>query len=160
MEYFCTLFDHRYLFRGLALYESLERTMKTGFHLYILCMDKLCYQELNRISLKYVTLIAVHEIETEQLLLAKGNRTEEEYCWTCTPAIIKYILETYLVKRCTYLDADIYFFDSPKALFTEMDEQDVLIIEHRYTEELKSLQEGNGIYNVQFMPFCNTGGGY
>jgi hypothetical protein len=81
-----------------------------------------------------------------------------EYCWTCTPSIIKYCLKTYNLPSCTYLDADLYFFSNPAVLMEEMGDKSVLITEHRYTPEYDQ-SATSGIYCVQFMTFKNDDSG-
>jgi hypothetical protein len=53
------------------------------------------------------------------------------------------------------LDADLYFFSDPSVLIDEMEDNSVLITEHRYTPKY-DLSLESGIYCVQFMTFKNT----
>lgn len=150
---FCTLFDSNYLSRGLALYRSLERVCD-NFHLYIFAFDEKCAAVLNRLSLRHATVISLHEFEDQALLSVKPTRSRAEYCWTSTSSTILYVLEHYRVDMCTYLDADMLFFDSPKALFEEMGSASVLITEHRYSPQYNK-EAKTGKYCVQFVSFKN-----
>lgn len=152
---FCTLFDSTYLSRALALINTLEKN-KVDYHLYILAFDDLVFEIFNRVIKHNCTLISLKEFEDIFLLEVKKNRTRGEYCWTCTPSIIKYCIEKYNLDSCTYLDADLFFFNSPKFLIDEIPEnKSVLITEHRYTPKYD--QSGtSGKYCVQFMTFKNT----
>jgi hypothetical protein len=150
---FCTLFNSSYLTRGLAMYESL--LLNSGnFHLYIFAFDNESYDILKRLNLEHATIISLLDFEDEELLEVKKSRSPVEYCWTCTPSIIKYSIKTYNLDMCTYLDADIYFFENPDILITEMYDASVLITKHRYTDEYEQIEK-SGIYCVQFMPFRN-----
>jgi hypothetical protein len=150
---YCTLFDSNYLTRGLAMYESLKQ-YSDDFHLYMFAFDDRSYQLLNKMKLPSVTVVSLQEFEDDELLEIKKNRTAGEYCWTCTPSIIKYSIEQYSLSHCTYLDADLYFFSSPSVLIEEMGDKSVSIIEHRYTPIYdQTLQSGK--YCVQFMTFKN-----
>ncbi len=157
MHNYCTLFDSNYLTRGIAMYESLK-SKTDNFHLYILAFDDKSFKLLSDMSLEFVSVISLKEFEDEKLLNVKQDRSIAEYCWTCTPSIIKYCLDTYGLSACTYLDADIYFFNDPNVLIEEMKDASVLITEHRYTQEYdQSLT--SGIYCVQFMTFKNDAHG-
>jgi hypothetical protein len=153
MYNYCTLFDSNYLTRGLAMYESLKKH-SDNFHLYIFAFNDLSYDLLKKLNLKFVTVISLKEFEDEELLRIKATRSTGEYCWTCTPSIIKYAIETYDLDNCTYLDADLYFYSNPCVLIQEMGDSSVLITEHRYTPEYDQSQT-SGIYCVQFMTFKN-----
>ena len=153
MYNYCTLFDSNYLTRGLAMYQSLKRH-SANFHLYIFAFDSRSYKLLKKLNLLSVTIISLHEFEDKELLEAKKDRTQEEYCWTCTPSIIKYCIKNFNLSSCTYLDADIYFFSNPDVLIKEMGSKSILITEHRYAPMYKS-RLINGIYNVQFLTFKN-----
>lgn len=148
---FCTLFDSNYLTRGLAMYESLKRHC-ADFHLYIFAFDDKALDVLRELRLEKVTIISLSEFEDEKLLEIKQDRSKGEYCWTCTPSVILYVLKNYPVDNCTYLDADIYFFANPKILIDEMGEKSVLITDHHYSKEYDQ-SKISGKYCVQFVTF-------
>lgn len=154
MFYFCTLFDSFYLSRGLVMYESLKQHTN-NFHLYIFAFDDLAYEILISLNLENVTIISLSEFENQKLLNIKNTRTKAEYCWTCTPSIIDYVIETYNVPSCTYLDADLFLYQSPAVLLEEMNKQKtVLITEHRFSKVAKiHEQERAGRFCVQFITF-------
>lgn len=148
---FCTLFDSRYLSRGLALYESLERHCKS-FALYIVAFDEIAYSILASLRLSHARIISLQEFEDEELLRVKPTRTRAEYCWTSTSSAILYILERYQPDHCTYVDADLYFYDDPKVLIDELGNDSILITEHRYTP-IYDKSKISGKYCVQFITF-------
>lgn len=157
MYNYCTLFDSNYLTRGLAMYESLKKN-SGDFHLYIFAFDERSCDLLKRLELDHVTVVSLLEFEDETLLKIKRERTAGEYCWTCTPSVIKYAIEKHSLGNCTYLDADLYFFSDPAVLIDEMKEKSVLITEHRYTA-VYDQAETSGKYCVQFMTFKNDSNG-
>ncbi|MBN2144903.1 MAG: glycosyl transferase [Candidatus Aureabacteria bacterium] len=150
---YCTLFDSRYLTRGLALYESLKEYSR-DFHLYIFPFNKACLDILHELHLQNVTLIPLSDFETEELLSVKPKRSLAEYCWTCTPHVIHYVLKKFNVLSCTYLDADLFFYNDPAILNEEMKTASILITEHRYTKEYDQA-DTSGKYCVQYITFKN-----
>jgi hypothetical protein len=131
------------------------------FHLWILCMDELVEQQLRQLALPHVSLIPLQEVETDALLGVKNGRTRGEYCWTLTPFTPQFVFDRdQAVKRVTYLDADLFFFDSPNILLKELEEsgKDVLITEHAYAPEYDQTVT-SGRFCVQFMTFRRTVGG-
>lgn len=158
--HFCTLFDSFYLSRGLALYNSLK-VQKINFKLYVLAFDKLTFEILKDLKLENLIVIPLEELETQEVLKVKKARTRGEYCWTFTPRIINYIMKNYEVDMCTYLDADIYFFDTPQILIDEIvksKDRDVLITSHNYHKEYDQ-KHISGEYCVQFVTFKNNENG-
>jgi hypothetical protein len=151
---FCTLFDSNYLSRGLALYHSL-RKISDEFHLYVFAFDEKCYNYLLQAGLSNLTVISLREFEDKALLEIKPDRSPAEYCWTCTPCVILYCLEKYNLSSCTYIDADMIFYQDPKILVDEMGDKDIMITEHRYTKDY-DVSDTHGIYCVQFMCVKNT----
>src|SRR5262249_12108200 len=132
MYYFCTYFDQHYLTRGLALYDSLRRHCPP-FRLWVLCMDHMTYEVLQRLQLPGLNPIALQELERddEALRTAKQNRSKIEYYFTCTPSLPLFVLKNWSdVDVITYLDADLSFFASPKPLFDEMGARSIAIIRH------------------------------
>ena len=154
---YCTLFDSNYLARAVTMYHSLVKHHPNA-HLYIFAFDERTYKTLKLLSLQKATIISLEEFENEELLAVKQTRSHGEYCWTCTPSIIKYALTNFKLSHCTFLDADLYFFSSPAFLVEEMKDKNVSIIEHRYTPKYDQ-SELSGKYCVQFMTFKNNKGG-
>lgn len=151
-RYFCTLFDRNYLYKGLALYNSLVEHCQ-DFILYILCMDTFTYEVLKKLDLTDCILIKLDDFEDDELKRIKPTRSVAEYCWTCTPSLPLYILKhNPEIDLISYIDADILFFSDPSPIFDEFGSNSIMIIEHRFPDHLKYL-EVNGIYNVQMMTF-------
>lgn len=154
----CTLFDSNYLDRGIVLYKSLEKSAK-NFHLYVFCFDDKAYDILKKMQLRYATIIPEQAIMTEELQKIKSVRKRAEYCWTCTPIIVQYVLENYAVKDCTYIDADMFFYSDPQVLLDELyaANASVGIIEHRFPNNLarKKRERFYGKYCVEFNTFSN-----
>lgn len=158
MHAFCTLFDSNYLDKGIALYRSLSRVTKE-FTLYILPMDDLCKDILNQMSLQNVVVIPQDQFEDDELKTIRAERSRAEYCWTCTASLIDYILDNYHPEYCTYLDSDLYFFQSPKILLDELYQSNcsVQIVEHRFGKGARAARKEaqSGKYCVQFNTFKN-----
>jgi hypothetical protein len=154
MVNFCTLFNVNYLAKGLALYNSLLKNCPQ-FHLYIVVFDDVTYQVLSQQRLAHATIITLNNFENDELLAVKASRTMAEYCWTCTPFTVKYCIEKFGLDHCTYIDADIYFYDDPTPLITCMDDNSVLITPHNYYHRYDQ-SAISGIYCVQFTTFKNT----
>ena len=85
---FCTLFDSGYLFKALALYDSLEHHCES-FHLTALCFDEEAERILGLLSLPHLSVLPLAELERADpaLLAAKADRNRFEYCCTATPAL-------------------------------------------------------------------------
>ena len=151
----CTLFNYFYLDKALVLYDSLTEVSE-NFKLYILCMDDRCYSVLSDLKYPQIIPIRLSDFEDDQMLVAKGNRSFGEYCWTCSSALICYVLDKYKEHICTYIDADMYFYNDPELLIDEMRMagKNVLITPHRFTPDKEKLLV-NGEFCVEFNTFVN-----
>ena len=146
-RYYCTLFDRNYLFKGLALYRSLE-AVSVDFTLHVLCMDDITYDLLRQLNLPRARLIRRKDFEDPELLRVKPTRTVAEYCWTCTPSLPLYVLKnSQEIDLVTYLDADLFFFSSPEPIYKELGDKSILIVEHRLAPPFAA-HSVNGKYNV------------
>jgi hypothetical protein len=150
---FCTLFDSNYFSRGIVLYNSLRET-GVNFHLYIFAFDDNVYEKLIKRNLEKATIISLNDFETKELLEKKEKRTKAEYCWTCTPSTIYYCLMHFNLENCTYVDADMYFFNNPEVLFKEIGQYSVAITDHNYFKKYDQ-SKTSGKYCVQFIYFKN-----
>lgn len=155
----CTLYNSLYLDKGLVLYDSLCECAK-DFKLYVLCMDDKCYEVLTDLKQEHHIPIRLSDFEEgdEALLTAKANRPMGEYCWTCSSSFIRFVLTHYNEDSCTYIDADMYFYNDPQVLIDEMIEarKSVMVVPHRFPEKKKELAQQVGTYCVEFNTFLNT----
>ena len=158
----CTLYNSLYLDKGLVLYDSLCECAK-DFKLYVLCMDDKCYEVLTDLHQDNHIPIRLTDFEKgdNKLLEAKSNRSFGEYCWTCTSSLIKYIFNEFEHEICTYIDADMYFYQDPQILVDEMlaTGKSVMMVPHRFTERNRHLAEIVGTYCVEFNTFKNDNAG-
>jgi hypothetical protein len=106
-------------------------------------------------KLPQATIIPLHQLEDAELLAVKQSRTKVEYCWTAASSTILYVLEKYGVDKCTYLDADLFFYKSPSILLEEIGDRSILMTEHRYSAPYAHLAKRSGIYCIQFITFKN-----
>ena len=128
------------------------------YHLHIFAFDDECHRVLVSMALPNTTVVSLGEFEDERLLAVKATRSRVEYCWTCTPSTILYVMERTGASRCTYIDADTYFFANPSMLLEELGGEPILITEHRYSPQ-HDRSATSGVYNVQFVTFSNTDDG-
>lgn len=149
---FCTLFDSGYLFKGLAMLNSLAKHCPNA-HVFVLCMDTKTQGILTKFNLGFITCIPLSAIEDEALLEAKKDRGVGEYCWTLSPCLPWHVLEQYPeIGFITYLDSDLLFYSSVDPLFEEIGDNSIAIIEHRFSAWLKD-REVNGRFCVEWVSF-------
>ncbi len=156
MEHFCTYFDSRFLPRAMALYHSLQRHAKP-MTLHALCLDDAAYDTIAGFNDPNLRALSLEQLEQAypKLRDAKRGRSLVEYYFTCTPALPLYVLDHVdHVNRISYVDADLYFFDSPAAIFDAMGDGSTLIIAHRYPPHLWHLEQF-GRFNVGLVSFRN-----
>jgi hypothetical protein len=149
VRHFCTYGDENYLPQIFSMLDSLRRH-STPFHLQILCLTWEALRCAQSLKGDDFSLVSLKEIENSdpELRSTKENRSRIEYYFTCTPCWIRYALKreqgTDLI---TYLDADLYFYNSPEPIFTRMKGYSVGITPHRFPKRLTYL-EVNGKFNV------------
>jgi len=154
MYHFCTYFDKNYLSRGVTLYRSLTACCEVPFRFYVLCLDQDTFDILGSLGDESIIPVRLEEVELwdEELLVAKQNRSLIEYYFTLSPVFPLYVLKHFDVDIVTYLDADLMFFSSPKAIYKELGEGSVFITKHGFSDKLK-YHEKYGIFNVQCQSF-------
>jgi hypothetical protein len=155
-QVYCTYFDHNYLSRGLALYHSLQRHAP-GSRLWVLCLSEECYQTLVALSLPDLLAVPLADFEAAdpEVAATRSNRSTLEYFFTCSPAWMLFVLgREASADWVTYLDGDLFFFESPAVIYDELGDAAVAIIPHRYTAKLAKLRKF-GIYNVGWVGVRN-----
>ena len=123
-------------------------------------MDDKCYEVLTDLHQEHHIPVKLSDFEAgdDALLEAKSNRPMGEYCWTCSSSFIRYILRHYGEDSCTYIDADMFFYNDPQLLVDEMLSagKSVMVVPHRFPEGKKDLAKTVGEYCVEFNTFLNT----
>ena len=162
MNYYCTYLDSNYLAKGIVAINSLIRNTNKYVKIYVICMDELTRFILKQTYKNNITLIPIHEIESDNLKFctSKHNRSLVEYYWTSTPVIINYLLKK-LPKNTNiiYFDADLYFMNDLDVLYRELGHHDVLIHRHNFSKEFKIYEKDSGIFNVGLIIIKNTSNG-
>ena len=151
-EHYVTLFDGAFLPQGLCLYYSLVQH-GGDFQLWVLAIDQASLTALEELHLPRLRPLNLSHLETPELLAVKPDRTRAEYCWTLTPFTFRFVWELDpSVRRVTYLDADLFFFKSPRPIFEDFEASGkaVLITDHNYAPEYDQAATC-GQYCVQFL---------
>lgn len=139
MRYFCTIFDSQNLASGVALYQSMQ-THLADFELIVLCMDERTQSALRARALPQVRLVQLETlIENSRSLARAGtDRTAHEFKLTCKPWLMQHLLATLPANELlTYVDADVFFFGSPQAIFDQISEASVAITPFHFPTRLK-----------------------
>jgi hypothetical protein len=154
-----TLFYANYLTRAIALYRSLERHCGGEFELVMLCMDAAALRICQQLDLPRARLVSVQQLERRDAELAavKPLRTIAEYCFTCAPPLLIYLLDQVAPgETVVYLDADLMFFADPQAIFEEWGDNDIAIHEHRLPPGKRDAAELYGVFNVGWVGIRNS----
>ena len=101
-------------------------------------------------------LITPAELEAAEPALPalKRERSTMEYYFTCTPLVIRYVMNQQRGdSTVVYLDADLYYFDEPRLAIEAMGSDSVGIIPHRYPSALERRLQKYGTYNAGWVAF-------
>lgn len=160
--FFCTLFDGNFIDRALILYYSLYRVM-SDFKLFMFTLDDTAFDILSDMHLDNAVIVKETDFLDDELKTVKKTRSRTEYCWTCTPSVIRYAINNFQLQYCIYIDADMKFYASPEMLLKEIieSEGDVCIVGHRFADNFmkKTKEKQHGKYCVEFNLFFNNENG-
>lgn len=151
----CTLFDKKYLAKGLALIRSLQ-CHHAHFELTVLALDDMTAEWVRQLKDPRVKILPLTTLEDSDLLQVKLTRTLTEYYWTLTPFLIEYILRMHQPPNLAYIDADCYLYAPLDPLYQEVAKHTLGIIPHRFSQPLVWRATHNGTYNVSWVYFLNN----
>ena len=157
-EHFVTCFDSNYLPQGIVLYNSLQK-YSIGSILWVICVDNKAKEILEKYNFEKMRILFLKDLENEELLSVKPNRTSGEYIWTLSPFLPEWIFkQDNNIERVTYLDADMFFMNDPSPIFQEFDNsaKQVLITEHGYDKEY-DISNLSGRFCVQLIIYKKIG---
>jgi len=158
-DIFCTYFDHNYLERALLMIESLRR-FDEKIPVHVLALSDLCASILQELALPNVEVIPLTDIEAAypELASVKSQRKLIEYYFTLSPMLPHYLFARTDADRITYIDADIYFFSSPRPVLDSLGEASVAITPHRFSNNYQG-HIVYGRFNVAWVTYrrCREG---
>lgn len=128
---FCTVVSKYRLHQCIAMYNSLRDRMAEAY-LAVLAVDRESREVLDGLKLPGMLVMSDEELENDELKELKEKRSSSEYCWTLKPVLLLDLYERFRdFKIFVYIDADIYFFDTPMKLFRRKDKWSVLLTTHK-----------------------------
>jgi hypothetical protein len=151
----CTLFDHRYLARGLCMIESARRH-GGNYDIWVLCLTEECERALHHLALQGVKMLTLADLERHipALLGARANRSLVEYYFTCMAALHRFLFDTIPDLLGTmYIDADMQFFADPGLVFDAIGAAPAAVIPHNFPPALREKAEPYGLYNAGWSAF-------
>lgn len=149
--YFSTVVSVKYVYKMAAMYKTLEHHC-SNFGLFILCTDGATYEILSRLSFKNAIFIKLDDVEDDEILKAKSNRSVLEYAWTLKSVMLHYIMHHFPdAEYYAHIDADICFFSDPNAIFLEAPAASLFITDHHNSERFQHYYALSGRYNTGFV---------
>lgn len=152
---YCTLFDSRYVVRGLAMLASLEPYREPDDEVFVLAMDSQAKRIIERESRGRWQLLVVGDMKDQELAAVAERRPYREFCWTCTPALAAWLVRNSAEGEIVvYLDADLWFFRDPRILLRELeDDGTILVHEHRFSSDRAAWDTPLYRFNVGFLAY-------
>ncbi len=157
---FCTYFDLNYLPYAKLLNKSLLE-QKMDFTLFIVCMDYEVFNYLKKDPFLNSVVYSHEEllIFRPELKQINKKRTKSEYFFTCSAQVCDFIFEQNpTIELLNYIDADLYFFNPLKALFDELGDASIGVVEHKFHWTNRSKNK-YGRFNVGWISFRNDDNG-
>jgi hypothetical protein len=152
-DIYCTYFDHNYLSRATLAIESLRR-FEAKTPIYVLALSELCEAIMRDMALPHVKIIPLTVLEEAypELASIKPTRTLIEYYFTLSPFLPHYLFSKTTADRITYIDADLYFFTSPRPVLDALGKASVAITPHRFSFEHRNHVQ-YGVFNVAWITY-------
>lgn len=154
-----TFFDSNYLPKAIETYNSLLK-YENNFYLYAYCFDDLSFTIIKRLNLNNFIPVSLKEFESKELLATKDKKTKQyEYYWAYKPYLILKTMNRTGAEIVTYIDCDFRFFQSPREIFDEIDDGDVLLQPNNFSSEEDKQFVPVGYYCSCFESFRNNRNG-
>lgn len=115
---YCTLFDINYIIKGIIMLLSLIQCSQ-DLKIYVLALDEETEKIIRDYQFDNIIVIKFSDFINNNSTLKK-EKTNTEFCWSCSANLIRYVFDYYHEEYCTYIDADMYFYSDPSCLIDEM----------------------------------------
>ena len=146
----CTVFDRKYLIKGLAMLRSIETETSRSVEFVILCLDDETYEILMRLDIPNWQLILLSDFKDLEVLALRSVREWREFCWTLAAAILNFVIQNCENGQIVaYVDADCYFFNDFSSITSQLSSSvEILIHEHRFSLDRIGWEKSSGRFNV------------
>lgn len=134
MKYACTYFDRGYLAQGVALWSSLVEHSEAT-ELTVLALDEETAAVMTTLGSGRVQVLTLSELleADPELAAVRATRSRSEFIFALTPCLVRHLFRTRPeIARLMYLDADLFFFSDPAPIWSELGENSVLVVPHRF----------------------------
>jgi hypothetical protein len=140
---YCTIFDSNYLARALVLHSSLMRVNRDALFAFF-CIDERSAELLDMLQLERSIVIRHEEFSSPELAKIQPLRNRGEYCWTCKPIAIEYLMgRIQNADWVVYVDTDMMFFSDPDAVLVGQAAH-YLLTPHRFHRKFIGFEKGAG----------------
>lgn len=147
---YCTIFDSNYLARALALHASLMRVNHTSRFAFF-CIDDRSADLLERLQLERSIVVRHEDFATTELSQVRPHRSQGEYCWTCKPVAILYVMNRLPdAEWVIYVDTDMMFFSDPDAALP-IPAAHYLLTPHRFHGAFGRFEQQAGKHNAGYV---------
>ncbi|MDB4214588.1 hypothetical protein N9739_00340 [Burkholderiaceae bacterium] len=147
---YCTIFDDNYLARALALYESLMRVNEAATFAFF-CIDAKSAGLLTALKLERSIVVTHDEFATAELLGLRADRSKGEYCWTCKPFALLYLMRNVpAADWVVYVDTDMMFFADPDEALPGPDAH-YLLAPHGFHSGFAAHEKSAGRHNAGYV---------
>jgi len=157
---FCTKFDHRYLDRGLALYDSVRKHAPES-EFDVLALSKECEQFLQKLNASHLNVISLDDMMTREVELypLRDSRSATDFIFTLTPFLCAQSLgHARDGETVVYVDADSMLFGPPALLDEMCGSYEVAVTPHNFSNHHKHKAKA-GLYNTGWTAFRHSTNG-
>jgi len=155
MIIFGTFANAKYLPQLLSMLESFQKYVESS-RIAVIALDAHTKDSVARLNFSCVDVFDMKDVEVHvpQLSIARENRSPSEYFFTLSSAIPNFLFKVYPRHDfVVYIDADLFFFDSPERCILALDEKDnVFLTSHNFARKNLDLRI-YGEFNTGFIAF-------
>tara|TARA_A100001515_G_scaffold114207_1_gene95634 strand:- start:1766 stop:2641 length:876 start_codon:yes stop_codon:yes gene_type:complete len=154
MKNLCTVSDSNFLPKGMALYDSLKEK-SSDFVLHYLLIDNDKYDLCKNNECESLKFYKVSDlIESDPFLKSIKEGEYRYFCWILSAYFSNKLLNENNFRSITYVDSDIYFYETIDVLFDQFSDKDIGVFRHRQFP--MNTYRPEGLLNLGIIHFKNT----
>jgi hypothetical protein len=151
---FCTLTDKNFVYKCLALFNSLQTQMPEST-LWVLCLDSESEMLFKKLQKKNLRTLTVTDLGNKELKALRASRTKQEFAWTCKPSLMSHLLEKEKLETLIFADSDLLFYMPVGSLFAAHPQASVMLTSHKFSQKKAYIADIAGYFNSGFIIFRN-----